>query len=110
MGQLIAGILLGPSVLGLIWPDLQHLLFPANPAQKAMLDAVSSAPARPPKRPSSGKIAIGRHNLLVMGVNPRSGDQLFFGEVAAEMLARTECSLLFVAGEPFTFETSVTEE
>jgi hypothetical protein len=30
MGQLIAGILLGPSVLGLIWPDLQHLLFPAN--------------------------------------------------------------------------------
>jgi len=55
MGQLIAGILLGPSVLGLIWPDLQHLLFPANPAQKAMLDAVSSAPARPPTRPSSGR-------------------------------------------------------
>ena len=45
-----------------------------------------------------------------MGVNPRSGDQLFFGEVAAEMLARTECSLLFVAGEPFTFERPVTEE
>jgi nucleotide-binding universal stress UspA family protein len=56
------------------------------------------------------QIAIGRHNLLVMGVNPRSGDHLFFGEVAAEMLARAECSLLFVASEPFTFETAATEE
>src|SRR5689334_17473099 len=24
MGQLLAGILLGPSVLGLLWPDAQH--------------------------------------------------------------------------------------
>ncbi|HKT72943.1 MAG TPA: cation:proton antiporter [Steroidobacteraceae bacterium] len=41
MGQLIAGILLGPSVFGAWLPDLQHALFPADPAQKAMLDAVS---------------------------------------------------------------------
>jgi Kef-type K+ transport system membrane component KefB/nucleotide-binding universal stress UspA family protein len=41
MGQLIAGILLGPSVLGLIWPDLQHAVFPASREQKSMIDAVS---------------------------------------------------------------------
>src|SRR5262249_21108695 len=41
MGQLIAGVLLGPSVLGAIWPELQHTLFPRTPEQKAMLDAVS---------------------------------------------------------------------
>jgi Kef-type K+ transport system membrane component KefB/nucleotide-binding universal stress UspA family protein len=41
MGQLLAGILLGPSVLGLVWPDLQHALFPPGKEQKAMIDAVS---------------------------------------------------------------------
>jgi Kef-type K+ transport system membrane component KefB/nucleotide-binding universal stress UspA family protein len=42
MGELLAGILLGPSVLGLVWPDLQHWLFPAAKEQKAMLDAISN--------------------------------------------------------------------
>src|SRR6202165_2583423 len=37
-GQLIAGILLGPTVLGLLWPDFQHWLFPPQKEQKAMLD------------------------------------------------------------------------
>jgi Kef-type K+ transport system membrane component KefB/nucleotide-binding universal stress UspA family protein len=41
MGQLIAGILLGPSALGALWPDLQHAIFPAGPEQKAMIDAVA---------------------------------------------------------------------
>jgi len=41
MGQLIAGLLLGPSVLGALAPDLQHALFPAAKEQKAMLDALS---------------------------------------------------------------------
>ena len=41
MGQLIGGMLLGPSVLGALSPHLQHTLFPDNPGQKAMLDAVS---------------------------------------------------------------------
>ncbi|HEX4614350.1 MAG TPA: cation:proton antiporter, partial [Stellaceae bacterium] len=41
MGQLIAGILLGPSVLGAWWPDLQHAIFPPGPEQKAMIDAVA---------------------------------------------------------------------
>jgi Kef-type K+ transport system membrane component KefB/nucleotide-binding universal stress UspA family protein len=41
MGQLIAGILLGPSVLGALWPAGQQMLFSAAADQKAMLDAVA---------------------------------------------------------------------
>src|SRR5215213_8758179 len=41
MGQLIAGLLLGPSVLGALWPEAQHALFPPNRDQKSMIDAVS---------------------------------------------------------------------
>jgi Kef-type K+ transport system membrane component KefB/nucleotide-binding universal stress UspA family protein len=41
IGQLIAGIMLGPSVLGLLWPSAQQQLFPANLAQKSMIDGLS---------------------------------------------------------------------
>lgn len=41
MGQLIAGLMLGPSLLGLALPDLQHALFPKSPEQKAMIDAIA---------------------------------------------------------------------
>jgi K+:H+ antiporter len=41
MGQLIAGLLLGPTFFGLLMPEWQHMLFPKDPAQKAMIDAVS---------------------------------------------------------------------
>ena len=41
MGQLIAGIVLGPSVLGALWPAGQQALFPADPGQRAMIDAVA---------------------------------------------------------------------
>ena len=41
MGQLIAGLLLGPSFFGFLFPDLQHALFPKNTEQKAMIDAIS---------------------------------------------------------------------
>ena len=41
MGQLLGGLLLGPSVLGLISPDLQHALFPQTAEQKSMVAAVS---------------------------------------------------------------------
>jgi Kef-type K+ transport system membrane component KefB/nucleotide-binding universal stress UspA family protein len=41
MGQLIAGILLGPSVFGAIWPAGQQMLFPTSADQKAMIDAVA---------------------------------------------------------------------
>ncbi|MGA1801837.1 cation:proton antiporter [Rhizobium sp. HT1-10] len=41
MGQIIGGILLGPSVLGQIWPDAQAQMFPSSPEQKSMIDAVA---------------------------------------------------------------------
>jgi Kef-type K+ transport system membrane component KefB/nucleotide-binding universal stress UspA family protein len=41
MGQLIGGLLLGPSFFGLVWPSAQHAIFPGDPAQKSMIDAVS---------------------------------------------------------------------
>ena len=41
MGQLVAGILLGPSLFGAMLPELQHALFPKTVEQKSMLDAVS---------------------------------------------------------------------
>jgi K+:H+ antiporter len=41
MGQLIAGILLGPSFFGALWPHAQHLIFPPSAEQKAMLEAMS---------------------------------------------------------------------
>ena len=41
MGQLLAGILLGPSVLGAALPHVQHAIFPSAAGQKIMLDAVS---------------------------------------------------------------------
>jgi Kef-type K+ transport system membrane component KefB/nucleotide-binding universal stress UspA family protein len=41
MGQLIAGLVLGPSLFGLLLPDIQHALFPRTPEQKAMIDAIS---------------------------------------------------------------------
>ncbi|HEY2533193.1 MAG TPA: cation:proton antiporter, partial [Xanthobacteraceae bacterium] len=41
MGQLLAGIGLGPSVLGLVSPDFHQWLFPGG-QEKAMLDAISN--------------------------------------------------------------------
>ena len=41
MGQLVGGILLGPSVFGLLWPQAQHLLLPAGAEQKHMIEGVS---------------------------------------------------------------------
>src|SRR3954464_310068 len=41
MGQLLAGLLLGPSILGALWPEAQQALFPSSREQKSMIDAVS---------------------------------------------------------------------
>src|SRR5215475_12276823 len=41
MGMLLGGIVLGPSVLGVVWPALQHAIFPGSPEQKAMLDGIA---------------------------------------------------------------------
>ncbi len=41
IGQLLAGIVLGPSVFGALWPSAHHLIFPDDHAQKAMIDGVA---------------------------------------------------------------------
>jgi Kef-type K+ transport system membrane component KefB/nucleotide-binding universal stress UspA family protein len=41
MGQLLAGIMLGPSVFGAVWPSAQHMIFPTAAADRQMLNAVS---------------------------------------------------------------------
>ena len=40
-GQLLAGVLLGPSVFGALMPELRQVVFPGTPALKSMIDAVS---------------------------------------------------------------------
>src|SRR3954463_1663450 len=40
-GQLLAGVVLGPSGFGALFPDLWHLIFPGTPTIKNMIDAVS---------------------------------------------------------------------
>jgi Kef-type K+ transport system membrane component KefB/nucleotide-binding universal stress UspA family protein len=41
MGPLIAGLLLGPSVLGFAWPAAEAALFPDMAAQKGMLNGIA---------------------------------------------------------------------
>src|SRR5213082_3458452 len=40
-GQLLAGVLLGPSVFGLLFPELRAAVFPDNKTLKSMIDAIS---------------------------------------------------------------------
>jgi Kef-type K+ transport system membrane component KefB/nucleotide-binding universal stress UspA family protein len=41
LGQLLAGILLGPTVLGSLWAHGHQVIFPNTPEQKKMIEAVS---------------------------------------------------------------------
>jgi len=41
IGELLAGLVLGPSLFGWIWPSAQAAIFPHDPAQKAMLDGIA---------------------------------------------------------------------
>ncbi len=41
VGQLLAGLILGPSLFGWVWPEAQVFIFPHNAEQKSMLNAVS---------------------------------------------------------------------
>jgi len=41
IGELIAGIVLGPTVLGMVWPALQQGLFPQTPGFNIALDALT---------------------------------------------------------------------
>ena len=43
MGQLLAGVLLGPSVFGALWPDLQQAIFPPAGRQSSMIEAISGS-------------------------------------------------------------------
>src|SRR5438309_11923536 len=35
VAEMVAGVLLGPSLFGILWPEAQHWLFPWDSAQKA---------------------------------------------------------------------------
>ncbi|MDC0669872.1 cation:proton antiporter domain-containing protein [Nannocystis radixulma] len=41
VGELMAGVVLGPSVLGLVWPEAQHTLFPKDQHLADLLAAIS---------------------------------------------------------------------
>ncbi|TPI42035.1 potassium transporter [Mesorhizobium sp. B3-1-9] len=41
MGQLIGGILLGPSLLGWVWPAAERLIFAGDLSQKSMINAIA---------------------------------------------------------------------
>src|SRR5438105_33786 len=41
IGELLAGLLLGPSLFGWLWPAAQSAIFPKTPEQKAMIDGVA---------------------------------------------------------------------
>jgi Kef-type K+ transport system membrane component KefB len=41
IGQILAGIILGPTVLGSLWPVAGNLLFPPSGEQAAMLDGIA---------------------------------------------------------------------
>jgi Kef-type K+ transport system membrane component KefB/nucleotide-binding universal stress UspA family protein len=41
IGQLLAGLILGPSLFGWVWPEAHHLIFPESPAQKNLIVGIS---------------------------------------------------------------------
>lgn len=41
LGELLAGILLGPAILGHLWPAAQHAIFPREQTQEHMLEMLS---------------------------------------------------------------------
>jgi len=58
--------------------------------------------ARTRREAALREILAGQHNLLVMGVTPRSADQLYFGDAPAEIFERAPCSVLLVSADPAT--------
>src|SRR3569833_2266162 len=41
IGELLAGLILGPSLFGWLWPEAQQAVFPRLPEQKAMIDVIA---------------------------------------------------------------------
>jgi len=50
-----------------------------------------------PERAILRQIERGKHNLVVLGVKSRSGDQLFFGHRVSILLEKTPCSMLIIS-------------
>ncbi len=42
IGQLLAGLILGPSLFGWLWPHAHDLIFPKSPEQKSLISGLSS--------------------------------------------------------------------
>jgi K+:H+ antiporter len=102
----------GPSERSSLWHQrLGRALVPRGSADAAVREIIELAELY--AVPVSGKVlksgstqhavlrelARGKYNLVVMGTSPRPGEQLFLGELAAQMLEHADCSLLFVCGE-----------
>jgi Kef-type K+ transport system membrane component KefB/nucleotide-binding universal stress UspA family protein len=41
IGELLAGLLLGPSLFGWLWPEAQGAIFPQTPEQKALIEGLA---------------------------------------------------------------------
>jgi Kef-type K+ transport system membrane component KefB/nucleotide-binding universal stress UspA family protein len=41
IGELLAGLLLGPSLFGWLWPTAQTAIFPPSPEQKALIEGIA---------------------------------------------------------------------
>jgi Kef-type K+ transport system membrane component KefB/nucleotide-binding universal stress UspA family protein len=41
IGELLSGLILGPSLFGWLWPEAQAMIFPPSGAQKALLDGIA---------------------------------------------------------------------
>jgi len=41
IGELLGGLLLGPSLFGWVWPDAQHAIFPPSGEQKALIEGIA---------------------------------------------------------------------
>src|SRR4051812_26289867 len=41
IGELLGGLLLGPSLFGWLWPSAHAAVFPALPEQKALIDGIA---------------------------------------------------------------------
>ena len=41
IGELLAGLLLGPSLFGWVWPAAQSAIFPSAPEQKALIEGIA---------------------------------------------------------------------
>lgn len=42
IGQLLAGLILGPSLFGWVWPEAHHFIFPKTPEQKSLLTGLAN--------------------------------------------------------------------